>query len=294
MSYASAIFSQFLQPGLCTYSPSRRSFSSRIPGAVSVLKSYIPASGVDEDYVLRDFLKERKLNGDFIARISDKVWLRDIANVEYTESETGPTDNVQLLEEALGEGNEGGFLKFKSSRAWLLGETSPPVNKKRTIKLKRDLLFLTVSIGTACGGYCLLAFSPEAALSYTTGVFFSCIYLQLLCRHVDMLTREMVPDIFMKKKEKKIGIRSQDFKDLFERTVKGSGIALSSTRLVIPAAIYGLWELSQHSNHVLFDFQLVPAVLGLFVYKAAALVQVYRDNDDLQFVFPENEEVSGN
>ncbi|CAH9094004.1 unnamed protein product [Cuscuta epithymum] len=313
MSYASAIFSQFLQPGLCPYSPSRRSFSSRIPGAVSVLKSYIPVSGVDEDYVLRDFLKERKLNGDFIARISDKIWLRDVANVEYTEPETGPTNNVQLLEEDLGEGNEGGFLKFKSTRAWLLGEASPPVNKKRTFKelqddsvrrkmlnflryeaLKRDLLFLTVSIGTACGGYCLLAFSPEAALSYTTGVFFSCMYLQLLCWHVDMLTREMVPEIFMKKKEKKIGIRSQDFKDLFERTVKGSGIALSSTRLVIPAAIYGLWELSLHSNHVLFDFQLVPAVLGLFVYKAAALVQVYRDNDDLQFVFPENEEVSDN
>lgn len=38
--------------------------------------------------------------------------------------------------------------------------------------------------------------------------------------------------------------------------------------------------------------QIVPAMLGMFVYKAAALVQVYRDNEDLQFVFPENKEGS--
>lgn len=38
--------------------------------------------------------------------------------------------------------------------------------------------------------------------------------------------------------------------------------------------------------------QIVPAMVGMFVYKAAALVQVYRDNEDLQLVFPENEEGS--
>ncbi|KAI5666772.1 hypothetical protein M9H77_16625 [Catharanthus roseus] len=34
-------------------------------------------------------------------------------------------------------------------------------------------------------------------------------------------------------------------------------------------------------------------MLGIFAYKAAALVQVYRDNEDLQFIFPENEERQG-
>lgn len=29
-------------------------------------------------------------------------------------------------------------------------------------------------------------------------------------------------------------------------------------------------------------------MVGLFAYKAAALVQVYRDNEDLQFIFPDN------
>nr|GMD67325.1 uncharacterized protein LOC109192963 [Ipomoea batatas] len=231
---------------------------------------WLIVSGVDVDEVLRDFLKERKLNGDFIARVSDRIWLRDIASVDDTESGTVPTNTIQLLEEALGEENEGGFLKLKSTSEWLSGEASAPINKKRTIEeirddserrkrlnflryeaLKRDLLFLTVSIGAACGGYCLVALSPQDR------------------------------------------IRSEDLEDMFLKSVNGSGIALSSPRLVIPAAIYGLWELCQHFAHDLVDFQLLPAMVGLFAYKAAALVQVYRDNEDLQFIFPENEEVSG-
>ncbi|CAI9768583.1 unnamed protein product [Fraxinus pennsylvanica] len=113
-----------------------------------------------------------------------------------------------------------------------------------------------------------------------------CLYF--LCKHADNVSKEKVPQILAKKKSKKIGIRSQDLQDLFERSMKGSGIALSSPRLVIPAAIYGLWELSQHFGHDIFYFQLVPAMVGLFSYKAAALVQVYRDNEDLQFIFPDN------
>ncbi|RVW86691.1 hypothetical protein CK203_039831 [Vitis vinifera] len=189
--------------------------------------------------------------------------------------------------------------------------------------LKREILLLSVGIGTACSGYCLIVLSAQAAISYAAGVLFSrysqtdghfvnpiniCLFLpfanrgcrdcvQLLvppafvstCGH---LSKEAVPQIFMKKKSKKIGIRSQDLEDLLEKTIKGSGIALSSPRLVIPAALYGLWILSQHFAGDFFDFQLVPAMFGMFAYKAAALVQVYRDNEDLQFVFPDNEEGS--
>lgn len=55
----------------------------------------------------------------------------------------------------------------------------------------------------------------------------------------------------------RIGIRSDDLKDFIERSVKGSSMALSSPRLVIPAAIYGLWVLShQHFVSDLFDFQV--------------------------------------
>lgn len=54
----------------------------------------------------------------------------------------------------------------------------------------------------------------------------------------------------------RIGIRSEDLQDFFEKTLRGSSIALSSPRLVFPAAIYGLWELSQHFAHNIFDFQV--------------------------------------
>lgn len=116
----------------------------------------------------------------------------------------------------------------------------------------------------------------------------------------------------------RIGIRSEDLEDFVKRTIRGSGMALSSPRLVIPAAIYALWILShKYFQNDLFDFQvaiykiycffvcfltclnlfclslsiqfqIVPAMVGLFVYKAAALVQVYRDNQDLQFIFPDD------
>lgn len=40
------------------------------------------------------------------------------------------------------------------------------------------------------------------------------------------------------------------------------------------------------------SLQLVPAMVGMFAYKAAALVQVYRDNEDLRLIFPDNGEES--
>ncbi|KAA8544294.1 hypothetical protein F0562_022306 [Nyssa sinensis] len=287
-------------------SPIRRRAQS-IPTVLSVLRSPRPVSELAEDDVLRTFFKERELNGDFIARVSDRLWLRDV--VKFVDAETGTlADTTQLSEEVLGNEDEGGFLKLTRTQEWVFGDNTAPVNKKMIAKelqndserrrrlnllryeaLKREMLFLTVSIGTVCSGYCLAVLSFKAAVSYASGVLFSCLYLHLLCQHADNLSKELVPQIFMQKKLKKIGIRSQDLNDLFERLVKGSGIALSSPRLVIPAAIYGIWGLSQNFAGDLFDFQLVPAMVGMFAYKAAALVQVYRDNEDLQLIFPENE-----
>jgi hypothetical protein len=55
----------------------------------------------------------------------------------------------------------------------------------------------------------------------------------------------------------RIGIRSEDLNDFLEKTIRGSGISLSSPRLVIPAAIYGLWALShQYFSIDWFDFQV--------------------------------------
>jgi hypothetical protein len=64
----------------------------------------------------------------------------------------------------------------------------------------------------------------------------------------------------------RIGIRSEDLRDSFERSIKGSGIALSSPRLVIPAAIHGLRVLS-HQNFAddPFDFQVFIETISFAV-----------------------------
>ncbi|KAK4278191.1 hypothetical protein QN277_016072 [Acacia crassicarpa] len=270
------------------------------------------ASDVDED-VFQIFFKERESNSDFISRASDLLWQRKFRNSVDSNS-SGQTNTSQKTEQII-EGNDDdddGFLKLSKTQEWLLGDNTAPMNKKAVAKalqdsserrkklnilkyesLKREILLLSVGIGVACSGYCLITLSVQAAVSYAIGVFFSCLYLQLLYRHADNLSSEDVPQIFMKKKSKKIGIRSEDLQDLLERSIKGIGISLSSPRLVIPAAIFGLWVLShQYIADDFFDFQIVPAIFGMLVYKGAVLAQVYRDNEDLQFVFPENKEGS--
>ncbi|KAJ0561845.1 hypothetical protein HanRHA438_Chr06g0286611 [Helianthus annuus] len=263
----------------------------------------------ENDVLLLTFLKDRELNGDFIAKVSDKLWMMrtNTINIHNTQLTNNNNNANQLHDEPFVDENTGGFLKLTTTNDWLLGQNTAPINKKMRAKqqrddsqrrtrlnllqyeaVKRELLYLTVGIGSACSVYCLITFSIQAAVSYATGVLFSCLYLQLLYRYVDNISRGEVPQIFRQKKIKKIGIRSGDLEETFERVVKGCSMALSSPRLVIPAAIYGLWGLSQHFANDYF--QLTPAMVGVFAYKAAALVQVYRDNEDLQLILPGNEE----
>ncbi|XP_022142533.1 uncharacterized protein LOC111012623 isoform X2 [Momordica charantia] len=264
------------------------------------------ASEITDEDVLQAFIKERKLNGDFISKTSDMLWQNEVLKFEDV-SDVSVADVSQEVLVAEND-DDGGFLKLSATQSWVSGGNSAPINKKAGDKtllddrerrrklnflkyeaLKRELMLLSVGIGTACSGYCLIVFSFQAAISYAIGVLLSCLYLQLLYQHADKLSKDMVPDIFTRKKTKKIGIRSEDINNFFEKSVKGSVIALSSPRLVIPAAIYALWILShKYLANDFFDFQLTPAMLGMFVYKAAALVQVYRDNENLGLVFPEN------
>ncbi|XP_004506201.1 uncharacterized protein [Cicer arietinum] len=302
----------FQFPKTCALSPPFSTAFSTTTPIVSALRAAPPTTVSDDDEdVLQIFLKERELNGDFVSRTSDLLWQMNFRNSGDYDVSKLTSDTSQQIEQIIETNSvsDGGFLKLSSTQEWLLGDNSAPINKKLTAKiiqdnrarlkklnklqyqsLKRELLLLSVGIGLACSGYCLITLSVQAALSYAIGVLFSCVYLQLLYQHADSISSETVPQIFMKKKSKKIGIRSEDLEDFLEKTIKGSGISLSSPRLVIPAAIYGLWAVShQYITSDLFDFQLVPAMFGMFVYKAAALVQVYRDNKGLGFVFPEDE-----
>ncbi|XP_076949275.1 uncharacterized protein LOC143621865 [Bidens hawaiensis] len=283
-------------------------FGHKFRSGVSIRNGFRVPSGdfiMEEDDVLLTFLKDRELNGDFVARVCDKLWTRNAIKIDNTETDL--KYDASQPDEPFVDENSGGFLKLTTTNDWILGENTAPINKKMREKelrddserrtrlnllqyeaVKRELLYLTVGIGSACSVYCFTVFSIQAAVSYATGVLFSCLYLQLLYRYVDNISREQVPQIFRQRKIKKIGIRSDDLADTFERVVKGCSMALSSPRLVIPAAIYGLWGLSQHFANDFF--QLTPAMVGVFAYKAAALVQVYRDNEDLQIILPGNDE----
>ncbi|KAL5707589.1 hypothetical protein ACHQM5_018478 [Ranunculus cassubicifolius] len=265
--------------------------------------------------VFHMFLNERRVDGDLVSRLSDILWIKDYENIIDSEASMLLDETPQQLQLSKDMENEddSGLLKLTKAYEWVLGDEAAPINKKaareayqndsdrrkrlnilRYDAIKREMMLLTIGVGTACTGFCLVAFSFQAAASYAVGVVLSCLYLQLLIQQVDTITREAVPQIFTKRKIKTIGIRSEDVSNVFEKVIRGSGFVLSSPRLLLPVVIYGFWGLSNHffSSDDLLGFQLVPAFFGLFAYKAAALVQVYRDNLDLLIVFPESFESS--
>ncbi|KAF9591836.1 hypothetical protein IFM89_008486 [Coptis chinensis] len=255
------------------------------------------------DDLLQEFLKERQLTGDLVSKASDILWMKDYLNViDFEASILGETP--QELQEVMENENESGFLKLTKAYKWILGDNSAPINNKAVVKewkndsdqrkrlsllnydaseyalksissiifqphllvfvLKREMMLLTIGVGTVCSGFCLIVLSVQVTISYAVGVLL------------------------------RLGIRSEDLSNFLETLIKGSSIALSSQRLMIPAIIYGLWGLSNHFSYKFLDFQVVPAIFGMLAYKAAALVQVYRDNEDLEFVFPDSEETFGN
>jgi hypothetical protein len=70
------------------------------------------------------------------------------------------------------------------------------------------------------------------------------------------LSKKDVPEIFMKKKVKRIGIRSEDLKNTIEKVLGGISVALSSPRLVIPAIFFGLSTLSDHFQNSILNFEV--------------------------------------
>ncbi|KAK3147383.1 hypothetical protein QOZ80_3BG0281710 [Eleusine coracana subsp. coracana] len=289
-----------LGPALC------RRRTPRVP-ALRYSSLQAPAGNSIGEEVLRMFLEERQLHGDFVTKIADVVWRRE--NLEAIEGLESAVD-VAGTEDVGEDVTDEGVLRLAATREWVSGESDLPVTKRLSAKdrqdesikrkelnllkyeaLKDELLLLTTGIGAACSLYCLLVFSFEAAVSYAFGVACSCLYLQLLYRHTDNLSKGDIPETFLKKKvKKKIGITSEDLKSTIEKTLGGTSVALSSPRLVIPAMIFGLSALSDHFQNSIFSFELVPGMMGFLAYKAAALVQVYRDNEDLRLILPEEED----
>ncbi|XP_075491205.1 uncharacterized protein LOC142529544 isoform X1 [Primulina tabacum] len=254
----------------------QRRVSSEVPPLISALKTSPPPPNESfGDDVLRVFLREREVSGDFIAKLSDQLWpKKGLTAKSENVLELGGIDDV-MEEEVLDDGERQKRLNFLRYEAIFSCLNAAKEGTAAFDSGYWNCMYWILSCSFVSSGCCKLCSR-------------SCF--QLLCKHADNISSDIVPQIFTKKRTKRIGIRGEDLKDSFERSVKGASIALSSPRLVIPAAIYGLWEFSQHFSHNVFDFQLLPAMVGLFAYKAATLVQVYRDNEDLRFIFPDNAE----
>uniref|UniRef100_A0ACD5YPD7 Uncharacterized protein n=1 Tax=Avena sativa TaxID=4498 RepID=A0ACD5YPD7_AVESA len=268
--------------------PHRPRRSPRVPALR--YSSLQAGDSLGEEEVMRMFLEDRQMNGDFISKVADMVLRR--SGTTYEENAADFREDV--TSEATGDlVSADGSLTDKRRRAYM--ERKKESDKRREFNLLRyeaikdELLLLTAGIGAACTIYCVLVFSLEAGISYAFGVAFSWLYLQLLYRRADNLSKEDVPEVFLRKTVKKIGIRSEDLKNTVEKTLGGSIFVLSSPRLIIPAVIFGLSTLSNHFHNSIFNFELVPGMMGFFAYKAAALVQVYRDNDDLRLILPDDD-----
>uniref|UniRef100_A0A0E0CZT7 Uncharacterized protein n=1 Tax=Oryza meridionalis TaxID=40149 RepID=A0A0E0CZT7_9ORYZ len=246
------------------------------PRASALRYSSLQAGDSLGEEVLRMFLAERQAHGDFVTKISDMVWRRNGGDLGVLEAAAEQENSADVAppqpeeDDVMGEG----MLRIAATRDWVSGESSLPVSKRLSAKdrqdererrkelnllryeaLKDELLLLTTGIGAACNN----------------------------------LSKKDVPEIFMKKKVKRIGIRSEDLKNTIEKVLGGISVALSSPRLVIPAIFFGLSTLSDHFQNSILNFELVPGMMGFFAYKAAALVQVYRDNEDLRLILPEED-----
>ncbi|KAL9416552.1 hypothetical protein AB3S75_039695 [Citrus x aurantiifolia] len=151
-----------------------------------------PVCEVAEEDVLQMFFKDRELNGDFISKTSDMFWLMGALKFVDFDADAGKfADNSEQAHQVIESDNDDGFLKLLKTHEWLLGDNSAPINKKPSAKalqddserrkrlnllkyeaLKRELMLLSVGIGTAWSGYCLITLSVQAAFSYVVGVLF--------------------------------------------------------------------------------------------------------------------------
>ncbi|KAI5079498.1 hypothetical protein GOP47_0004977 [Adiantum capillus-veneris] len=249
------------------------------------------------------FLRSRQSKSDFVSKASDVLWKREVFDVDE-EKLNQVRARIAELQKLREEDDSVGYLKLSQAKQWGLGMEGAPSNDRlepsdmqmleddrRRVglleyeALKRELSLLTTAIAAFCSVYCGLMFSLEASVSYALGALGSLLYLQLLFRHADQLSEANVAPVFRRKRQKKIGVRSSDLQDAFEKTFFGSSFALSSPRLVIPVALYGLWTLEHQLGQLQLDLQITPLMFGFFAYKAAVLVQTFRENQNLAINF---------
>nr|CAB3500974.1 unnamed protein product [Digitaria exilis] len=133
-------------PGLrCCHLPSGASLPTLgpalprrpLPRTSALRYSSLQAQAGDSigEEVLRMFLEERQLHGDFVTKISDMVWRRNGANVDAVEAtaDQGSGSDVAQDEDAQ-EFEDEGVLRLAATIDWVSGDSSAPVRKRLSPK----------------------------------------------------------------------------------------------------------------------------------------------------------------
>ncbi|RDY02977.1 hypothetical protein CR513_13493, partial [Mucuna pruriens] len=106
-------------------------------------------------YALRAFSSKTLVKVSSAAPIP----LRQSHQQPFSANKSGVADSLYDH----GEYNsDGGFLKLSRTQKWVLGDKSAPINKKVATKLEREILLVSVLIGLACSGYCLITLSMQS------------------------------------------------------------------------------------------------------------------------------------
>ncbi|MBA0807184.1 hypothetical protein Gohar_023006, partial [Gossypium harknessii] len=83
------------------------------------------------------FFKDREVNGDFVSKVSDMLWQREVLKVVDTDA-SEPAGTAEQSQQVIESDDDSGFLKLSRTQEWLLGDNSAPRNKKAIAKVLQD------------------------------------------------------------------------------------------------------------------------------------------------------------
>ncbi|CAM6124644.1 unnamed protein product [Calypogeia fissa] len=137
-------------------------------------------------------------------------------------------------------------------------QIDPIVEKERQrlwyLELKRRLQLLTLAIGCLGTGCAYFTYSPEIAGSYGVGLLGALLYVRLLGNSVD-------------------GLGSSS-------SAGAARQAMGSPRLMVPVVlvmVYNRWNALLVPELSVMPLDLIPMLLGFFTYKAATLVETFKE-----------------
>ncbi|CAI5477676.1 unnamed protein product [Closterium sp. Yama58-4] len=149
--------------------------------------------------------------------------------------------------------------------------------------LKKQLSQTAIGVGAAGTLYCFLGISIQTAISYGIGSAASCLYLLLLFNDADTITPQDLPPAFLidRSKPKRKGlVDSLATVDSPQKLLQGAQLALSSRRLLVPAALVLLWAFSVQfsgSDPNSLHIEFAPLFIGFLSYKIAVLLFTVED-----------------